>query len=141
MTNHGPTPARPSSLVNRQQSACPAEGAHSTRSPTFVVRVRQPEELEDPLTDPLRWALDLAQAWSWKPRRSWLECTISTSLDGRDRLVRHGHGPERMRASGRAGTAAQPARCGRGRGRGDAAAKDAGLGGSSGARGSSGAVT
>src|SRR4051812_5975298 len=39
MTSHGPTPARPSSLVNRQQSACLAEGAHSTPTansdPTF----------------------------------------------------------------------------------------------------------
>jgi putative tryptophan/tyrosine transport system substrate-binding protein len=28
MTSHGLTPARPSSLVNRQQSGCPAGGAH-----------------------------------------------------------------------------------------------------------------
>src|SRR4051812_49249402 len=30
MTSHGLTPARPSSLVNRRLSACPAGGAHST---------------------------------------------------------------------------------------------------------------
>src|SRR3954464_2768748 len=39
------TPARPSSLVNRQQSACPAEGAHSKRTS----KIGQPPILAAPL--------------------------------------------------------------------------------------------
>src|SRR5215213_6920131 len=35
MTSHGLTPARPSSLVNRRLSACPAGGAHSTPPGVF----------------------------------------------------------------------------------------------------------
>ena len=51
---------------------------------TNVVRLRQPEEFEDPLTDIRARALDgfSRRLWSWRPRRSWPECRISSCLTG-----------------------------------------------------------
>ena len=67
-----------------------------------VIRLRQPDEIDDPLTAVLRTGARrlLEQA---------IEAEVETFLasmkdmklpDGRDRIVRHGHGPERMIQTG-----------------------------------------
>ena len=65
---------------------------------TNVVRLRQPEEFEDPLTDILRSGARrlLAQAVELEAEAF----LARMQADGRDRLVRHGHGPERMIQTG-----------------------------------------
>src|SRR5215208_5904131 len=69
---------------------------------TNVVRLRQPEEFEDPLTDILRSGARrlLAQAVELEAEVFLARMQDLKLPDGRDRLVRHGHGPERMIQTG-----------------------------------------
>ena len=64
---------------------------------TNIVRLRQPEDIDDPLTDVLRAGARrlLAQAVELEAE-AFLNAMQDLRLpDGRARLVRHGHGPER----------------------------------------------
>jgi hypothetical protein len=64
---------------------------------TTMVRLRQPEEMDDPLTEVLRTGARrlLAQAVEMEAD-AFLAAMQDLKLpDGRSRLVRHGHGPER----------------------------------------------
>ena len=66
-------------------------------SPTNIVRLRQPEDIDDPLTEVLRSGARrlLAQAVELEAD-AFLSAMQDLRLpDGRARLVRHGHGPER----------------------------------------------
>lgn len=66
-------------------------------SPTNIVRLRQPEDIDDPLTEVLRAGARrlLAQAVELEAD-AFLSAMQHLRLpDGRARLVRHGHGPER----------------------------------------------
>jgi putative transposase len=69
---------------------------------TNVVRLRRPEEFEDPLTDILRSGARrlLAQAVELEAEAFLARMQDLKLPDGRDRLVRHGHGPERMIQTG-----------------------------------------
>jgi putative transposase len=69
---------------------------------TNVVRLRQPDELEDPLTDVLRSGARrlLAQAVELEAEAFLAGMQDLKLPDGRDRLVRHGYGPERMIQTG-----------------------------------------
>jgi len=71
-------------------------------TPTNVVHLRQPEELEDPLTDILRSGARrlLAQAVELEAETFLAGMQALKLPDGRDRLVRHGYGPERMIQTG-----------------------------------------
>ncbi|WP_322883795.1 IS256 family transposase [Microvirga lotononidis] len=65
---------------------------------TSIVRLRQPDTIDDPLTDLLRAGARklLAQAIE-SEAEAYLASMRDLKLpDGRERLVRHGHGPERM---------------------------------------------
>src|ERR671916_43373 len=66
-------------------------------SSTNVVRLRQPDEIDDALTEVLRTGARrlLAQAVEMEAE-AFLSAMQDLRLpDGRARLVRHGHGPER----------------------------------------------
>src|ERR1700710_816279 len=66
-------------------------------TPTNVVRLRHPEDIDDPLTEVLRSGARglLAQAVEMEAE-AFLSAMQDLKLpDGRARLVRHGHGPER----------------------------------------------
>ncbi len=67
-----------------------------------VVRLRQPDEIDDPLTDVLRSGARrlLAQAVELEAEAFLAGMRDLKLPDGRDRLVRHGHGPERMIQTG-----------------------------------------
>ena len=67
-----------------------------------VVRLRQPDEVEDPLTDVLRAGARrlLAQAVELEAEVFLANMRELTLPDGRARLVRHGHGPERLIQTG-----------------------------------------
>ncbi len=69
---------------------------------TNVVRLRQPGELEDPLTDILRSGARRLLALAVElEAEAFLAGMQDLKLpDGRDRLVRHGYGPERMIQTG-----------------------------------------
>ena len=69
---------------------------------TNVVRLRQPEELEDALTDVLRSGARRLLALAVElEAEAFLAGMQDLKLpDGRDRLVRHGYGPERMIQTG-----------------------------------------
>ncbi len=69
---------------------------------TNVVRLRQPDEVDDPLTDVLRAGARrlLAQAVELEAEAFLAGMRELRLPDGRDRLVRHGHGPERMIQTG-----------------------------------------
>jgi transposase-like protein len=69
---------------------------------TNVVRLRQPDEIDDPLTDVLRAGARrlLAQAVELEADAFLAGMRDLKLPDGRDRLVRHGHGPERMIQTG-----------------------------------------
>ena len=70
--------------------------------PTNVVRLRHPEEIDDPLTEVLRSGARrlLAQAVEMEAD-AFLSAMQDLRLpDGRVRLVRHGHGPERAIQTG-----------------------------------------
>src|SRR5215207_8773502 len=60
-------------------------------SDTTVVALRQPDEMEDPLT---------AQAVEAEVEAFLAEMRGLRLPDGRERLVRHGHGPERLVQTG-----------------------------------------
>ena len=62
-----------------------------------VVRLRQPDEIDDPLTEVLRAGARrlLAQAIELEVEVFLTERQDLKLPDGRSRLVRHGHGPER----------------------------------------------
>jgi len=64
---------------------------------TNVVRLRQPDEIDDPLTDVLRAGARrlLAQAVELEAEAFLAGMRDVTLPDGRARLVRHGHGPDR----------------------------------------------
>jgi transposase-like protein len=67
-----------------------------------IVRLRQPDEIDDPLTDILRSGARqlLAQAVEIEAE-AFLAARKDLKLaDGRDRLVRHGHGPARTIQTG-----------------------------------------
>ncbi len=70
--------------------------------PTNVVRFRQPEDVDDPLTEVLRAGARrlLAQAVELEAEAFLAERDDLRLPDGRPRLVRHGHGPERQIQTG-----------------------------------------
>ncbi len=71
-------------------------------TPTNIVRLRQPDEIDDPLTEVLRTGARrlLAQAVEIEAE-AFLSAMQDLRLpDGRARLVRHGHGPERAIQTG-----------------------------------------
>jgi putative transposase len=71
-------------------------------TPTNVIRLRHPEDLDDPLTEVLRSGARhlLAQAVEMEAD-AFLSAMQDLRLqDGRARLVRHGHGPERAIQTG-----------------------------------------
>jgi transposase-like protein len=67
-----------------------------------VVRLRQPDEVDDPLTEILRQGARrlLAQAVEQEAEAFLAEMKAFKLADGRDRMVRHGHGPERSIQTG-----------------------------------------
>lgn len=67
-----------------------------------VVRLRLPEEIDDPLTNILRSGARqlLAQAVEMEAEVFLAAMKDYRLLDGRDRIVRHGHGPERTVQTG-----------------------------------------
>ena len=67
-----------------------------------VVRLRQPEEIDDPLTEVLRAGARrlLAQAVELEADAFLTAMQELRLPDGRARLVRHGHGPERAIQTG-----------------------------------------
>jgi len=67
-----------------------------------IVRLRQPEEIDDPLTDVLRSGARrlLAQAVEMEADDFIAAMKELRLADGRDRIVRHGHGPERSIQTG-----------------------------------------
>jgi putative transposase len=66
-------------------------------TPTSIVRLRQPDEIDDPLTEVLRTGARrlLAQAVEMEAEAFLAAMQDLRLPDGRARLVRHGHGPER----------------------------------------------
>ena len=66
-------------------------------TPTSIVRLRQPDEVDDPLTEVLRTGARrlLAQAVEMEADAFLAAMQDLRLPDGRARLVRHGHGPER----------------------------------------------
>ena len=69
---------------------------------TNIHRLRQPGEIDDPLTDVLRTGARrlLAQAIEMEADAFLSSMKDLKLSDGRDRLVRHGHGPERSIQTG-----------------------------------------
>src|SRR5215217_7565068 len=69
---------------------------------TNIVRLRQPDTIDDPLTDILRVGARklLAQAIEIEAEAYLASMRELKLPDGRDRLVRHGHGPERTIQTG-----------------------------------------
>jgi putative transposase len=67
-----------------------------------VIRLRQPGEIDDPLTDILRSGARrlLAQAIEMEAEAFLSSMKDLKLADGRDRVVRHGHGPERTIQTG-----------------------------------------
>jgi transposase-like protein len=72
------------------------------KTSTNIVRLRQPDKVDDPLTDVLRSGARrlLAQAVELEAEAFLAGMREFKLPDGRDRLVRHGHGPERMIQTG-----------------------------------------
>jgi putative transposase len=82
---------------------------YATMSDNTVVPLRQPETIDDPLTAVLRSGARrlLAQAIEAEAD-AFLASMRGVQLpDGRDRLVRHGHGPERLVQTGIGAVAVQ----------------------------------
>jgi transposase-like protein len=71
-------------------------------SDSTVVRFRQPDEVDDPLTAILRSGARrlLAEAVEAEAEAFLAEMRTARLVDGRERLVRHGHGPERLVQTG-----------------------------------------
>src|SRR5436190_9970269 len=67
-----------------------------------IIRLRQPDEIDDPLTNILRSGARqlLAQAVELEAEVFLAAMKDLKLADGRDRLVRHGHGPERTIQTG-----------------------------------------
>jgi putative transposase len=67
-----------------------------------IIRLRQPDEIDDPLTNVLRSGARqlLAQAVELEAEVFLAAMKDLKLADGRDRLVRHGHGPERTIQTG-----------------------------------------
>src|SRR5471032_2758923 len=67
-----------------------------------VVRLRHPDEIDDPMTNILRSGARqlLAQAIELEAEVFLAEMKDLRLADGRDRVVRHGHGPERTIQTG-----------------------------------------
>jgi transposase-like protein len=67
-----------------------------------IIRLRQPDEIDDPLTDILRSGARqlLAQAIEIEAEAFLAAMKDLKLADGRDRLVRHGHGPARTIQTG-----------------------------------------
>ena len=67
-----------------------------------VVSLRQPDEIDDPLTNILRSGARqlLAQAVEMEAEAFLVAMKDLKLADGRDRLVRHGHGPTRTIQTG-----------------------------------------
>ena len=67
-----------------------------------IVRLRQPDEIDDPLTNILRsGARKLLEEAIEQEAESFLAGMKELKLaDGRDRVVRHGHGPNRTIQTG-----------------------------------------
>jgi transposase-like protein len=78
-------------------------------SNTTVVPLRQPETIDDPLTAILRSGARrlLAQAVEAEAEAFLATMKEVQLADGRDRLVRHGHGPERLIQTGIGSVAVQ----------------------------------
>jgi putative transposase len=94
---------------------------YATMSDSTVVSLRQPDTVDDPLTAVLRSGARrlLAQAIEAEAE-AFLAAMKGVQLpDGRDRLVRHGHGPERQVQTGIGPVAVQRVRL-RDRGAGEA---------------------
>src|SRR3982751_4708559 len=72
------------------------------KSDTTVVPLRQPDTIEDPLTAVLRSGARrlLAQAIEAEAEAFLAEMKGVRLSDGRDRVVRHGHAPERLVQTG-----------------------------------------
>src|SRR5258706_14557036 len=71
-------------------------------SDTTVVPLRQPDAVEDPLTAVLRSGARRLLAQAIEAEADAFLATMKGGQlpDGRDRLVRHGHGPERLVQTG-----------------------------------------
>src|SRR4051812_50055331 len=71
-------------------------------SDTTVVALHQPDPVDDPLTAVLRSGARrlLAQAVEAEAEAFLAEMRGLRLPDGRERLVRHGHGPERLMQNG-----------------------------------------
>ena len=71
-------------------------------SNSTVVSLRQPDEIDDPLTAVLRSGARrlLAQAIEAEAEAFLAEMKGERLTDGRERVVRHGHGPERLVQTG-----------------------------------------
>jgi len=71
-------------------------------SDSIVVAFRQPDTIEDPLTAILRSGARrlLAQAVEAEAEAFLAEMKDLRLPDGRERLVRHGHGPQRQVQTG-----------------------------------------
>ena len=71
-------------------------------TPTNVVRLRQPEDIDDPLTEALRAGARrlLPQAVELEAEAFLMTMQDLRLPDGRARVVRHGHGPERELQTG-----------------------------------------
>jgi putative transposase len=71
-------------------------------SSSTVVPLRQPDSIEDPLTAVLRSGARrlLAQAVEAEADAFLTEMKGQRLADGRERVVRHGHGPERLVQTG-----------------------------------------
>src|ERR671922_639438 len=71
-------------------------------SDSTIVPFRQPDEIDDPLTAVLRSGARrlLAQAIEAEAEAFLARFADQKLADGRDRLVRHGYGPERMIQTG-----------------------------------------
>jgi hypothetical protein len=75
---------------------------HGSYAGNWVIPLRQPDEIDDPLTNILRSGARqlLAQAVEMEAE-AFLAAMKGLKLpDGRDRLVRHGHGPVRTIQTG-----------------------------------------
>jgi len=81
-------------------------------STTTVVSLRQPDEIDDPLTAVLRSGARrlLAQAIEAEAEAFLVAMKGERLADGRERVVRHGHGPERQVQTGIGPVAVQRAK-------------------------------
>ena len=84
------------------------------KSDSTVVALRQPDDIDDPLTAILRSGARqfLAQAVEAEAEAFLARMKDLRLSDGRDRVVRHGHGPERLVQTGVGTTGFQRRRLG-----------------------------